>query len=208
MEKIFKYLLTLALIEVIATGLIVFYFVKIGLAQTIDIGVTPTILRFNSTGTYVYEFCFFNQGDTDAEVETLNGEVTVQYQSFIVPARTNYNNCVKKQLLLTVTQPGYFYITAKPKGIYGEVPDLKKVGIRVYLINYVSPQTTSTTIVSQTQHIAEILKSKNVSTFQNSQIQTTPKSNTLSIIDIAKIVFMIGVIAGLIYLFIYIIQIA
>jgi hypothetical protein len=205
MDRIFKLLLALALVEVIATGLIVFYFVKIGLAQTIDIGVTPTILRFNSTGTYVYEFCFFNQGDTDAEVETLNGEVTVQYQSFIVPARTNYNNCVKKQLLLTVTQPGYFYITAKPKGIYGEVPDLKKVGIRVYLINYVSPQTTSTTIVS---HIAEVLKSKNVSTFQNSQIQTSPKSDTLSIIDIVKIVFMIGVIVGLIYLFIYIIQIA
>jgi len=209
-NKIFKLLLALSLIEVIATGLIVFYFVKIGLSQTIDIGVTPTILRFNSTGTYVYEFCFFNQGDTDAEVETLNGEVTVQYQSFIVPARTDYNNCVKKQLLLTVTQPGYFYITAKPKEIYGEVRDLKKVGIRVYLINYVSSQTTSTTIISQTQHITEILKSKNVSTstFQNSQTETNSKSNTLSLIDIVKIVLMIGVIVGLIYLFIYIIQIA
>jgi hypothetical protein len=150
MDKIFKLLLALALIEVIATGLIVFYFVKIGLAQTIGIGVSPSIIKFNSPGTYVYEFCFFNQGDTDAIYETVNGEVIVQYQKFTVPAGTNFTNCVKRQLLLTVTQPGYFYIVAKPvtqEQQSGAVSIVRRVGVKVELANYQSTQTTTTTTI-------------------------------------------------------------
>ena len=147
MDKIFKLLLALASIEVIATGLIVFYFVKIGLAQTIGIGVSPSVVKFNSPGTYLYEFCFFNQGDTDAEYETVNGEVIVQYQRFIVPAGTNFTTCVKKQLLLTVTQPGYFYITAKPatqEQEAGAVSVVRRVGVKIELANYASQTNTTT----------------------------------------------------------------
>jgi hypothetical protein len=158
MEKIFKILLWLAFIEIIATGLIVLYFAKVGLAQTIGIGVSPSIVKFNSPGTYLYEFCFFNQGDTDAVYETVNGEVIVQYKKFTVPARTNFTNCVKKQLLLTVIQPGYFYITAKPatqEQQAGAVSVVRRVGVKIELANYTSQinatpgnQTTTTTITS------------------------------------------------------------
>jgi hypothetical protein len=147
MEKIFKILLWSAFIEIIATGLIVLYFAKVGLAQTIGIGVSPSVVKFNSPGTYVYEFCFFNQGDTDAVYETVNGEVIVQYQKFTVPARTNFTNCVKKQLLLTVIQPGYFYITAKPatqEQQAGAVSVVRRVGVKIELANYTS-QTNVTT---------------------------------------------------------------
>jgi len=207
-NKIFKLLLVLSLIEVIATGLIVFYFIKIGLAQTIGIGVSPYLVKFNSPGTYVYEFCFFNEGDTDAEYETVNGEVNVQYQSFVVPAGTNLNNCVKKQLLLTVTQPGYFYIAAKPANQTqqaGAVSIVKRVGIKVELANYQPTQTTTTTI-KEVEHIVKVLnKTKNIT---NTQITRPPSNPSFGIIDIVKIVLMIGIIVGVIYLFIYIIQIA
>jgi len=246
MDKIFKLLLALSLIEVIATGLIVFYFVKIGLAQTIGIGVSPSVVKFNSPGTYFYEFCFFNQGDTDAEYETVNGEVMVevitqnqnQNQKFIVPAGTNYTNCVKKQLSLTVTQPGYFYIAAKPANQTqqaGAVSIVRRVGVKVELANYqptqtttttqttsgggagnIQQQTTTTTIKNQTtqtttttnkevEHIVEVLnRTKNIT---NTQIAQTPSNPSFGIIDILKIVLMIGVIVGVIYLIVYFIQV-
>jgi len=243
-NKIFKMLLALAFIEVITTGLIVLYFVKIGLAQTIGIGVAPSVVKFNSPGTYLYEFCFFNQGDTDAIYETVNGEVMVQYQKFTVPAGTNFTTCVKKQLLLTVTQPGYFYITAKPvtQEQQAEVVSIvRRVGIKVELANYqqtqttttisqttsggagsIQQQTTTTTIKNQTtqttikttttttikevEHIVEVLnKTKNTTNIQTTQ---NPSSPSFSIIDIAKIALMIGVIVGVIYLIFYVIQIA
>jgi hypothetical protein len=241
MDKIFKLLLALALIEVIATGLIVFYFVKIGLAQTIGIGVVPSVVKFNSPGTYLYEFCFFNQGDTDAIYETVNGEVMVQYQKFTVPAGTNFTNCVKKQLLLTVTQPGYFYITAKPANQEqqsGAVSIVRRVGIKVELANYQSTQTTTTTTIksgggggtsSIQQTTTTTLKNQNNQTtttttkvnpypinesvVEKQVIESLNKSTNLTnkpsfgIIDIAKIVLMIGVIVGVIYLIVYIIQI-
>jgi hypothetical protein len=236
-DKIFKILLWLAFIEIIATGLIVFYFVKIGLAQTIGIGVSPSIIKFNSPGTYVYEFCFFNQGDTDAEYETVNGEVMVQYQKFIVPAGTNFTNCVKKQLLLTVTQPGYFYITAKPANQEqqaGAVSIVRRVGIKVELANYQTTttttqiisggggggiQTTTTTIKNQTYQTTTTIKQTpitpkiNESIVEKQVIESLNKSKTLtnkpsfSIIDIAKIALMIGVIVGVIYLIVYFIQV-
>jgi hypothetical protein len=236
-DKIFKILLWLAFIEIIATGLIVFYFVKIGLAQTIGIGVSPSIIKFNSPGPYVYEFCFFNQGDTDAEYETVNGEVMVQYQKFIVPAGTNFTNCVKKQLLLTVTQPGYFYITAKPANQEqqaGAVSIVRRVGIKVELANYQTTttttqiisggggggiQTTTTTIKNQTYQTTTTIKQTpitpkiNESIVEKQVIESLNKSKTLtnkpsfSIIDIAKIALMIGVIVGVIYLIVYFIQV-
>jgi len=179
-NKIFKLLLILALIEVIATGLIVFYFVKIGLAQTIGIGVAPSVVKFNSPGTYLYEFCFFNQGDTDAEYETINGEVLVQYQKFIVPAGTNYTNCVKKQLLLTVTQPGYFYITAKPvtqEQQSGAVSIVRRVGIKVELANYQQTQTTTTTTQTTSGGAGSIQQQTTTTTIKNQTIQTTTTTN-------------------------------
>ena len=181
-NKIFKLLLVLSLIEVIATGLIVFYFVKIGLAQTIGIGVSPSVVKFNSPGTYLYEFCFFNQGDTDAEYETVNGEVMVQYQKFIVPKGTNYTSCVKKQLLLTVTQPGYFYITAKPANQEqqaGAVSIVRRVGIKVELANYQPTQPTTTTITQTTSGGAgNIQQQTTTTTIKNQTTQTTIKTTT------------------------------
>jgi hypothetical protein len=241
MDKIFKLLLALASIEVIATGLIVFYFVKIGLAQTIGIGVSPSVVKFNSPGTYLYEFCFFNQGDTDAIYETVDGEVMVQYQKFTVPAGTNFTNCVKRQLLLTVTQPGYFYITAKPvtqEQQAGAVSIVRRVGVKVELANYQSTQTTTTTTIKSSggggtssiqQTTTTTLKNQtnqttttttkvnpypiNESVVEKQVIESLNKSTNLtnkpsfSIIDIAKIALMIGVIVGVIYLIVYIIQI-
>jgi len=205
-------------------------------AQTIGIGVSPSIVKFNSPGTYLYEFCFFNQGDTDAEYETVNGEVFVQYQSFIVPAGTNFTNCVKKQLLLTVIQPGYFYITAKPANQEqqaGAVSIVRRVGIKVELANYQTTTTTTqiisggggggvqttTTIKNQTYQTTTTIKQTpitpkiNESIVEKQVIESLNKSKTLtnkpsfSIIDIAKIALMIGVIVGVIYLIVYIIQI-
>ena len=191
-NKIFKLLLILALIEVIATGLIVFYFVKIGLAQTIGIGVAPSVVKFNSPGTYLYEFCFFNQGDTDAEYETINGEVLVQYQKFIVPAGTNYTNCVKKQLLLTVTQPGYFYITAKPvtqEQQSGAVSIVRRVGIKVELANYQQTQTTTTTISQTTSGGAgSIQQQTTTTTIRNQTTQTTTQTTTTTNKEVEHIV--------------------
>jgi len=236
-NKIFKLLLILSLIEVIATGLIVFYFVKIGLAQTIGIGVAPSVVKFNSPGTYVYEFCFFNQGDTDAEYETVNGEVMVQYQKFIVPANTNLNTCVKKTLSLTVTQPGYFYIAAKPANQEqqaGYVSIVRKVGIKVELANYQQTQTTTTqttsggagsiqqqtqttTIKNQTTQTTSSTTIKEVEhivevlnrtkNITNTQVTQNPSNPYFGIIDIVKIALMIGVIVGAIYLIVYIIQV-
>jgi hypothetical protein len=181
MDKIFKLLLVLALIEVIATGLIVLYFVKIGLAQTIGIGVAPSVVKFNSPGTYLYEFCFFNQGDTDAEYETVNGEVMVQYQKFIVPKGTNFTNCVKKQLLLTVIQPGYFYITAKPANQEqqaGAVSIVRRVGIKVELANYQPTQTTTTTTQTTSGGAGSIQQQTTTTTIRNQTTQTTIKNTT------------------------------
>jgi hypothetical protein len=186
-NKIFKLLLILSLIEVIATGLIVFYFVKIGLAQTIGIGVAPSVVKFNSPGTYVYEFCFFNQGDTDAEYETINGEVMVQYQKFIVPAGTNFTNCVKKQLLLTVIQPGYFYITAKPvtqEQQAGAVSIVRRVGIKVELANYQTTTTTQTT----SGGAGSIQQQTTTSTIKNQTTQTTIKTTTTTNKEVEHIV--------------------
>jgi len=191
-NKIFKLLLALALIEVIATGLIVFYFVKIGLAQTIGIGVAPSVVKFNSPGTYLYEFCFFNQGDTDAIYETVNGEVIVQYQKFTVPAGTNFTNCVKKQLLLTVTQPGYFYITAKPvnqEQQAGAVSIVRRVGIKVELANYQPTQTTTTTISQTTSGGAgSIQQQTTTTTIKNQTTQTTIKTTTTTNKEVEHIV--------------------
>jgi len=236
-NNFFKILLWLAFIEIIATGLIVLYFLKIAIAQTIGIGVSPSIIKFNYPGTYSYEFCFFNQGDTDAIYETVNGEVIVQYQKFTVPAGTNYTNCVKKQLLLTVTQPGYFYIAAKPANQTqqaGKVSVVRRVGIKVELANY-QPTQTTTTISSGGGGAGNIQQTTTTTTLKNQSNRTTTttiksvpinesvvekqvieslnKSTNLSnkpsfsIIDILKIVLMIGVIVGVIYLIVYFIQI-
>ena len=148
MEKIFKILLSAIILELIISGIIVFSIMKIALAQTIGIGVMPAVVKFNSPGTYIYEFCFFNQGDTDAVYEVINGEVLVQYKSFEVPAGTNIANCIKQQLILTVVKPGYFYVIGRAKTGYGEsapVSVIRRIGIKVELENY-STTTTTTTI--------------------------------------------------------------
>jgi len=156
-------------------------------AQTIGIGVSPSIVKFNSPGTYLYEFCFFNQGDTDAEYETINGEVMVQYQKFTVPAGTNFTNCVKKQLLLTVIQPGYFYITAKPANQEqqaGAVSIVRRVGIKVELANYQTTTTTQTT----SGGAGSIQQQTTTSTIKNQTTQTTIKTTTTTNKEVEHIV--------------------
>jgi hypothetical protein len=114
------------------------------LAQTIKIGVYPAIVKFQSPGTYQKEFCFFNEGDTDAIYETMSGEVIVNYQKFLVPKNTLIGNCIKKNLTLTVRNQGYFYIVGKPNvnESAGMVSLIRRVGIKVEL----ESQTTTTTI--------------------------------------------------------------
>jgi cobalamin biosynthesis Mg chelatase CobN len=155
-DKIFKILVFFVIFKVvklIILGASFLIFTKIALGQTIGIGVSPSVVKLNYPGIYLYEFCFFNQGDTDAIYETINGEVMVQYQRFVVPAGTNFTNCVKRQLLLTVTQPGYFYITAKPatqEQGSGAVSVVRRVGVKIELANVSQTNTTTGNQTNQT----------------------------------------------------------
>ena len=160
-DKIFKILLWIVFFETLVSGIIVFYFVRIGLADD-DVDVSPKYIYVKFPGTYVYEFCFYNRMSRNITFETISSDVLVQYLKLTIPRKSN---CVKERLTIIVSNPGKFFIIAKD----GQFE--KRIEINV---NFTSDN---------------------------------PNIQHISIIDIAKIVLMIGVIVGLIYFFIYIIQI-
>ena len=240
MEKIFKILLFAAFLSMVASGALILFIIKTANAQTLGIGVTPSVVKFSNPGNYSYEFCFFNEGDTDATYEIISGEVRVQYTSFLVPARTNITNCVIKSINLAVTEPGYFYVVGKPATSTNEsypVSIIRRVGIKVELMNYM--QTTTTTTTTTTIAGGGGASQTTTTTIQtNTTTTTTIRSGTtnqttttviinppniteiveklrsekegekrFSIVDVLKIVLMVGVIVGFIYLILYIIQV-
>ena len=208
---------------------------KIALAQSIGIGVVPAVVKFNSPGTYIYEFCFFNQGDTDAIYEVINGEVLVQYKSFEVPAGTNITNCIKQQLVLTVVKPGYFYVIGRAKTDYEEqapVSVIRRIGIKVELENYSTTTTTisgggsgggtfggtsgttTTTTVRTTQTTTTTISNETLSNISEEiksvieVLNATRKSSETKInLDIVKIVAVILVAVVIIFGVYYLIQI-
>jgi hypothetical protein len=161
--KIAKWLL---IAELVFISFVVLYILRVALAQTIGIGVSPAILKYNFPAVYSYEFCFFNQGDTDAIYVIQSGDIKVLNEmNFTVPANTNYNNCVKKTLQLVVDKSGYFYVLAYPNiNQSSTISIVRRVGVKVEL-SYLSTattisqsssgssssvRTTTTTIVNQT----------------------------------------------------------
>ena len=160
MWKIFKILLWIAFFEILVSGIIVFYFARIGVADDVD--VSPKYIYVKSPGTYVYEFCFYNRMSRNITFETISSDVLVQYLKLTIPRKSS---CVKERLTMVVSNPGKFFIIAKD----GQFE--KRIEINV---NFTSDN---------------------------------PNIQHISIIDIAKMVLMIGVIVGLIFLFVYVIQI-
>lgn len=144
--KMAKYLL---IAELIFISFVVLYILKIALAQTIGIGVSPAVLKYNFPAVYSQEFCFFNQGDTDAIYVIQSGDIRVLNEmNFTVSANTNFNNCIKKTLQLVVDKSGYFYVAAYPKvSQNATVSIVRRVGVKVELAGY-STQTTITQSVS------------------------------------------------------------
>ena len=240
MEKIFKILLLATFFAMITTGVLILFIVKMANAQTVGIGVLPSIVKFSNPGNYSYEFCFFNEGDTNAIYEIISGEVKVQYTSFLVPARTNITNCVRKSINLTVAEPGYFYVVGKPETSTNEsypVSIIRRVGVKVELMNYRQAtttttttiigtggggtvQTTTTTTIRPNQTTTTTIQASRTTT--TTTIQVNPQNITelveklksekesekrFSIVDVLKIMLMVGVIVGFIYLILYIIQI-
>jgi hypothetical protein len=162
-EKIAKWLL---IAELIFTFFVVLYTLRVALAQTIGIGVSPAVLKYNFPAVYSYEFCFFNQGDTDAIYVIQSGDTKVLNEmNFTVPANTNYDNCVKKTLQLVVDKSGYFYVLAYPNiNQSSTISIVRRVGVKVEF-NYLPttttisqsssgsssiPKTTTTTTINQT----------------------------------------------------------
>jgi hypothetical protein len=121
----------------------------IALARSIGIGITPVVLKYNFPGVYSKEFCFFNQGDTDAVYVIQSGDIKVLNEiNFTVPANTDFNTCIKKTLQLVVDKTGYFYVLAYPNVTQiSTVSIVRRVGVKVELSGY-STQTLTTGNVS------------------------------------------------------------
>jgi hypothetical protein len=138
--KIAKWLL---IVELIFISFVVFYILKIALGDTIGIGVSPAVLKYNFPAVYSQEFCFFNQGDTDAVYVIQSGDIRVLNEmNFTVPANTNYDNCIRKTLQLVVDKSGYFYILAYPNiNQSSTISIVRRVGVKVEL-DYISATTT------------------------------------------------------------------
>ncbi len=234
MDKILKQTIILILLTIflgILFGLIFSIFFP-ALAETIGIGVYPAVVKFSSPGTYQKDFCFFNEGDTDAIYETMSGEIIVDYQKFLVPKKTDITNCVKKTLTLTISRPGYFYIVGKPNinESAGMVSLIRRVGIKVELesqattttVSSVSggggtPIITTTTTeipkivnktITTTKKISEeeVIKNveKGINTTKNLSNQPSPSENLFNTIKGAVKIIVIGaVISIIIFLFFY-----
>jgi len=154
--------------ELVVAFFAVLYVIKIAFGDTIGIGVSPAVLKYNFPAVYSHEFCFFNQGDTDAVYVVQSGDIRVLNEmSFVVPANTNYDNCIKKTLQLVVDKSGYFYVLAYPSiNQSSTISIVRRVGVKVEL-SYISTtttisqggsggsipiQTTTTTIRNQTSN--------------------------------------------------------
>jgi hypothetical protein len=186
--KIAKWLL---IAELIFISFVVFYILKIALGDTIGIGVSPAVLKYNFPAVYSQEFCFFNQGDTDAVYVIQSGDIRVLNEmNFIVPANTSYDNCIRKTLQLVVDKSGYFYVLAYPNiNQNSTISIVRRVGVKVEL-NYISAtttvsqgsfggsfisQTTTTTIRNQTSNNISIVRNE---TSNATNITTNFTSNT------------------------------
>jgi hypothetical protein len=165
-ERIAKWLL---IAELIFISFVVFYILKIALGDTIGIGVSPAVLKYNFPAVYSYEFCFFNQGDTDAIYVIQSGDIRVLNEmNFTVSANTNYNSCVGKTLQLLVDKSGYFYVLAYPNiNQSSTISIVRRVGVKVEL-NYLPTTTTiyqgSSGGSSSVQTTTTVLKNQSLAT--------------------------------------------
>jgi hypothetical protein len=168
--RIAKWLL---IAELIFISFVVFYIIKIAFGDTIGIGVSPAVLKYNFPAVYSYEFCFFNQGDTDAVYVIQSGDIRVLNEmNFVVPANTNYDNCIRKTLQLMVDKSGYFYVLAYPNiSQSSTISIVRRVGVKVEL-SYIPTTTT----VSQGSSGGSFISQTTTTTIRN---QT---SNNISIV--------------------------
>jgi len=172
--KIAKWLL---IAELIFISFVVFYIIKIALGDTIGIGVSPAVLRYNFPAVYSYEFCFFNQGDTDAIYVIQSGDIRVLNEmNFTVPANTNYDNCIRKTLQLMVDKSGYFYILAYPNiNQSSTISIVRRVGVKVEL-DYIHTTTT----VSQGGSGGSIISQTTTTTIKNQTLSNVSNVNVSS----------------------------
>ena len=172
--KIAKWLL---IAELIFISFVVFYIIKIALGDTIGIGVSPAVLRYNFPAVYSYEFCFFNQGDTDAIYVIQSGDIRVLNEmNFTVPANTNYDNCIRKTLQLMVDKSGYFYILAYPNiNQSSTISIVRRVGVKVEL-SYLPATTT----VSQGSSGGSIISQTTTTTIKNQTLSNVSNVNVSS----------------------------
>jgi hypothetical protein len=179
-EKIAKWLL---IAELIFTFFVVLYILRVALAQTIGIGVSPAVLKYNFPAVYSYEFCFFNQGDTDATYVIQSGDIKVLNEmNFTVPANTNYDNCVKKTLQLVVDKSGYFYVLAYPNiNQSSTISIVRRVGVKVEL-NYLPTTTT----ISQSSSGSSTISQTTTTTMLKNQSLTTTTIGNLTVTSLTQ----------------------
>jgi hypothetical protein len=156
----------------------------IALAQSIGIGVSPVVLKYNFPGVYSREFCFFNQGDTDAIYVIQSGDIKILNEiNFTVPANTNFNNCIKKTLQLLVDKSGYFYVAAYPNVTQvSTVSIVRRVGVKVELSGYPLSTLTTTTVSSSGSGVSSVQQILNTSNSTSTLLnnQTNQTSNVTS----------------------------
>jgi hypothetical protein len=188
----------LLIAELIFISFVVFYILKIALGDTIGIGVSPAVLKYNFPAVYSQEFCFFNQGDTDAVYVIQSGDIRVLNEmNFTVPANTNFDNCTKKTLQLVVDKSGYFYVLAYPNiNQSSTISIVRRVGVKVEL-SYLPatttvsqgssggsfvPQTTTTTIRNQSSsNVSNVNVSSNVTNVSSSFTSNATVENATNV---------------------------
>jgi len=173
--KIAKYLL---IAEVAVVTFIVFYILKIALAQSIGIGVMPAVLKYNFPGVYEHEFCFFNKGDTDAIFSIQSGDIRVLTEiNFTVPANTDISTCVKKKIKFVADKTGYFYISAFPEEMpEGAVQLIRRIGVKIEVL---SPTTTTVQQSGASGTSVAISGSSGVGTGNISEANITTTTTTM-----------------------------
>ncbi|PMP88402.1 MAG: hypothetical protein C0172_02680 [Caldisphaera sp.] len=123
----------LLIIGSIVLGIILGMLFSSVLGQTIGIGVAPAVVKLNA-GVYDYNFCFFNEGDTDTNFTLKSGDIKVDEIEFFVPANTNLSSCVKKTVRLYVDKSGYFYVQASlPEN--ATIKIVRQIGVKVECLN-------------------------------------------------------------------------
>jgi hypothetical protein len=123
----------LLIIGSIVLGIILGMLFSSVLGQTIGIGVAPAVVKLNA-GVYDYNFCFFNEGDTDTNFTLKSGDIKVNEIEFFVPANTNLSSCIKKTVRLYVDKSGYFYVQASlPEN--ATIKIVRQIGVKVECLN-------------------------------------------------------------------------